>query len=395
MKTDHQAIDNLLRQHAARRAAAPPEPVTGAHLDADELSAFAENALPAPTRARYVAHLADCANCRAVAVNIARAGRITETLPQAPPPATVKSGWRQFWQSLFSIPTLQYALPVLAFLVIGGLVWRAYEPPSNRVSVTDESAQSTSKSTSETDSSAPATGAAGQEQAATAGLQTVKSSPPSREKTKPVADAPSAGESAAEPSAVTVNAPPAPQATLDGSRSSYAQQQQRAEDQRQQILQREEDEAKQSETTAELSTEREKITERAQDREDARQLPSSVTAPKGQPASESRREAAAPPAPERARQRANRQTANETGGAAAARDEVAAETRNVAGRSFRRQNNAWVDAAYQTSQAIVNIARGSEQYRALVADEPALRSVAEQLSGEVVVVWKNRVYRFR
>lgn len=34
------------------------------HLDADELSAFAENALPVKARLRVTEHLSDCGNCR-------------------------------------------------------------------------------------------------------------------------------------------------------------------------------------------------------------------------------------------------------------------------------------------------------------------------------------------
>jgi hypothetical protein len=41
------------------------------------------------------------------------------------------------------------------------------------------------------------------------------------------------------------------------------------------------------------------------------------------------------------------------------------------------------------------MARGSEQFRALVADEPEIKKIAEQLDGEVIVVWKGRAYRIR
>ena len=68
-------------------------------------------------------------------------------------------------------------------------------------------------------------------------------------------------------------------------------------------------------------------------------------------------------------------------------------TTTVAGKRFVRQNNSWIDAAYQ-QRATTNVKRGSEQYRALVADEPGLRPFAEQLGGEVIVVWKGRAYRF-
>jgi hypothetical protein len=71
------------------------------------------------------------------------------------------------------------------------------------------------------------------------------------------------------------------------------------------------------------------------------------------------------------------------------------ETRTLSGKRFVRQNNAWVDSAYQQSRATTNVKRGSEQYRALIADEPGLRTFAEQLGGDVIVVWKGRAYKFR
>jgi hypothetical protein len=68
--------------------------------------------------------------------------------------------------------------------------------------------------------------------------------------------------------------------------------------------------------------------------------------------------------------------------------------RSVSGHRFRRQGSAWVDTAYKSSLSTINVARGSEQYRSLMADEPALRAITQQLGGEVIVVWKSRAYRF-
>ena len=50
---------------------------------------------------------------------------------------------------------------------------------------------------------------------------------------------------------------------------------------------------------------------------------------------------------------------------------------------------------YEYSRATVRVARGSDQFRALVADEPAIRTIAAQLDGVVIVVWKNRAYRIQ
>ena len=42
--------------------------------------------------------------------------------------------------------------------------------------------------------------------------------------------------------------------------------------------------------------------------------------------------------------------------------------------------------------SITNVARGSDAFRAL---DPAVRSMAEQLGGEVIVVSKSKAYRIR
>ena len=72
-----------------------------------------------------------------------------------------------------------------------------------------------------------------------------------------------------------------------------------------------------------------------------------------------------------------------------------AETRSVAGHRFRRAGGAWVDVNYKSSMSSTGVRRGTDSYRALVADLPELGRVAEQLSGEVVVVIRSRAYRIR
>ena len=84
-------IDSLLRESARRGRAASVEPgaaaggaVHAAHLDADEQSAYAENALPAAARAHYAAHLADCDDCRRNVTRLAlAAGMPAQLEPRA------------------------------------------------------------------------------------------------------------------------------------------------------------------------------------------------------------------------------------------------------------------------------------------------------------------------
>jgi hypothetical protein len=108
-----------------------------------------------------------------------------------------------------------------------------------------------------------------------------------------------------------------------------------------------------------------------------------------------------PPAAKRTRQQEAEHGKDETrpaedaGRNNGARLGSAAGTRTVAGRKFRRQGDAWVDANYSAGQSYTVVRRNSEQFRALVGDEPGLRRIAEALGGEVIVVWKGRAYRIR
>jgi len=47
---------------------------------------------------------------------------------------------------------------------------------------------------------------------------------------------------------------------------------------------------------------------------------------------------------------------------------------------------------FKSSMAVRRVARGSEDFAAL---DSRLRSIAEQLSGEVIVVWKGKAYRIQ
>ncbi len=81
--------------------------------------------------------------------------------------------------------------------------------------------------------------------------------------------------------------------------------------------------------------------------------------------------------------------------AEAEKDRADGVIRSVGGRRFRKQGGVWVDTAYNSGSAISNIARGSERYRSLVADEPEIKQIADQLDGPFVVVWKGRTYRIQ
>jgi len=81
-----------------------------------------------------------------------------------------------------------------------------------------------------------------------------------------------------------------------------------------------------------------------------------------------------------------------SGSATTQSGDTSVPTRDVGGHRFRREGNTWVDARYDSSRAVKTLARGSEQYRKLVNDNPGLGAIVNEL-GSVIVVWNGTQYR--
>jgi hypothetical protein len=69
-----------------------------------------------------------------------------------------------------------------------------------------------------------------------------------------------------------------------------------------------------------------------------------------------------------------------------------ADTRTVGGRKFKRQGSAWIDVKLKSSMSIRTISRGSDEFEKL---DTGLRSISQQFSGPIVVVWKGKAYRIQ
>src|SRR5437763_1609539 len=107
-------IDLLLRRLSRRGAVSEPS-TDGDHLDADELSSYAENALPPAARAHYTEHLAECASCRKLVAQLSSTvGLVNEEVSKVSAPW----GFRKFLASLFSPMVLRYAVPALGLIVV-------------------------------------------------------------------------------------------------------------------------------------------------------------------------------------------------------------------------------------------------------------------------------------
>jgi hypothetical protein len=389
-QTENNEMDLLLRDLARREGARSiaPKDRSAMHLDADELNSYAEQALPAAARARYTSHLAECASCRKIVSELTAASgaNVSEHVSHK-----TSAGLRQKLAAMFSPGLLRYAVPALAlfaFIAVGLVALRQQTQPEF---VAQNQSPAASRDVSIEEKRAELAAEPGNSPAAI----DQRRSPESRTSAGKDRDSQAkAGErnetsnTATAMDSVTVtsdkNASPGKAAGVVA-QPSYAPEPEAPPPPKPQTTSTE----ARSEVAARQKGEADKRDEPAREQEGARARTDESqnrvglskarkAAPAGQ-SEESMRTLAAKPA----------------SGAGAKANDDEADIRTVSGRRFRRQGGVWIDTAYQSSAAITTVSRGSEQFRALVADEPGIRAIAAQLPGEVVVVWKGRAYRIR
>jgi len=380
-----------LQQNAGNGAAESSD----AHLDTDELGAYAENALPPTTRSRYTEHLADCMRCRQIVSQLSHAaGLVIDDSAKAVP-----TGLKAFLVSLFSPIVLRYAVPALGLLIVAAIGFIALRSTSRmelaqkrEVTVFDQApAAATPGDAGAASSNAPSVNFASKSQPQSAPQEGAKTAGARVEQERTVDEVRrQQNERPVQKSATSTDqiaaAPPSGSPT--DTVTVVAPKPTSVEDQKQATP-----EVAQNKVQAQPST----------------QTGSVQTANAN--AEPSRRRAAKEPAVDIARLndsalkkgKTSTAAANESAKADDAEekrerdrsDKDKPETVSVAGRHFRKSGSVWIDVAYNSSQGTTNVTRGSEQYRALIADEPGIRTIAEQLKGEVIVVWNGRPYRIR
>jgi hypothetical protein len=373
-------IDALLRQ------AAKSESFVGtngsdmrAHIDADALSAFAENALPEKTRALYMTHLGDCDRCRKILSSLivlnSEADVSAASLAEVPEIAVVPAA--PWYRKLFLFPNLAYTMGALVLVfsgLLGFVIIRNLGDRQTNVAGVANKQPAPSDAIApaavpiDSNSSMPAANAMGNSNSAISaepgrpGLVGVDTNSIST-------DEPGSKENnfmldGADRSA----GPPAARATPDPDDD------------------RTRDEA--------IVTRRDPITEGEKKNETPIDLARSAPAPPPPP-----------PAPEsRAAGQATRSEDLPKAAAKSVKDlkmqpapakpdaaESSSGRRQVSGKNFNRRDGVWYDAAY-SGQATTDVRRGSSEYKKL---DSGLRSIANSLSGTVVVVWKSKAYRIQ
>ncbi|HSB28628.1 MAG TPA: zf-HC2 domain-containing protein [Pyrinomonadaceae bacterium] len=391
-KETYNEIDLLLRKLGRANQRVPESSGNGStqstvHMDADELNAFAENALPPATRARYTDHLADCGHCRQLVSRLTQVSGLVREEAAKPNSAN----WlKTFLASLFAPMVLRYAVPALGLLVIASIGFfvfrdsgsmqiaqkRSIEPPVSKAADETPSSSPTNSLVAKSDSDSVQKTRVTNGEAAQAEKNEVKLADDAKREEK---EAPHRQEPVTVTDQVTIGA----SANAPSSPEPVARKYTEADAQKQTAPQAAE--AKPQATPQSRSEEVSKANEQPAERRSAKAA-SSIGALAA--ADSNLKKARSGPAAKTA-------DAEEDKGARDRRDKDEGETTSVAGHRFRKTGSVWIDVEYSSSQATTNVARSSEQYRALVADEPGIRSIADQLHGEVIVVWKGRAYRIR
>ncbi|HEV8158513.1 MAG TPA: zf-HC2 domain-containing protein [Pyrinomonadaceae bacterium] len=376
-------IDALLRQTAQDETAfAAENPKSkiqnpkSLHLGADEISAFAENALPEKTRAAYTTHLADCDRCRKILSNVISLNAESESETVHAEEKEIIPAPIPWYRKLFVFPNLAYTLGALVLVFSGIAVLTVLQNSNNlqnaEISQVSER-QPTGKGMSSDGDATPvesysnsmmssntmmsnsasmnssSTSAANFSAVPSAPVMTANSNASGRResdkdlKAEPKATAPQKepADSAKTDVPVITVAPPSPKEN-NYSAENEAQKQQPAQNsmaQNQTII------VPDSRDVQSLP----KLTRRAES--------------KNKKLEESKNDA----------------------------QEKSIETTTVGGKTFKRTNNAWYDSAYK-GQPTINITRGTKEYKKLDSD---LRGIVENLGGTVVLVWKEKAYRIQ
>lgn len=423
-------MDFLLRREGRRNASAAPRakdagratassgaPPIAEHLDADEMTAYAEGALSERARMRYAAHLADCDRCRNIVTGLVLTTApvaeavVSPAVPQAQPvPAR---SWRERLSYLFSPPVLRYAAPALALIAFAAImlvvvtrnrngelsVARNEQPQQQQAPIPNEAAANRGETTTGGAATAsppgptqPLAANANSNSTETRGGAAAQPSPELQERQQETAapaplqmDGVSPKDSTKSANDPRNETPAAQARAAEGAQKAQPPQTSSTTDKLT-------DRPRESDaTTIAAKRSREETAASGAGGGAVSMSPGSASSNRdalgaqseaaGKRKNEAARSAPSTPA---GRLRRGMTGADESGTGAA--------TRTVAGKTFRQQNGVWVDTAYNSQRSTTRVRRGSEQYRALVADEPIIGSVANALSGPCIVVAGNRAY---
>lgn len=355
----------------------------GGHADADAAALFAENLMPATVRNEYLRHFAECARCRKLLSGIVAfsAEESVEPVAIAAPAISEKIPW---YSRLFVMPNLAYVMGGL-ILVFGGFF--ALQVLKSTGSLTGSGAVDVSH-VSEQEPAASGPNLGSEPQSAYSNANAAISS---------TASSNTAANAVANHSVSTLDSNVAVGAGTAGNRADVStEDREKEEDKKVQIdglTAGKPVEAVPPPAVSQPVAKEKPADDRLADTATAaapRNEPDTKTdAAKGRASTEvqAMKDEKRPGGPSKSAgpsrdlQRQFPNTLNQRN--------LAAATRRVGGKTFEYNDRVWYDTSYRGGQTI-NVRRGTEEFNKLGA---ALRTIANSISGTIVVVWKDKSYR--
>lgn len=362
-------IDAILRKARGSEVATS----ANSHLDADEISAFAENAVSDAARQRFTAHFADCTRCRKILSNVIvfNSEAETETASSAVLLETAEANV-PWYRRFFAFPQIAYAMGGLVLLFSGffGYLILQNLPGAGG----SEVSYSTNTNAAPMERTAPASNstvfsAANSNSANTAANSTVQTNT-SATTSNSAPNPPSNPNVSATPSENTFALPETKTPVTEVQPMATPAPKPQTKDADTTAGEDDKNLAKVMPATPTNQPSVAGATRQERDREDS----SSKEDRKNEALSEQKLKS------QRSAPQNPKKQVSKPG-----------ESRSVGGKTFNNVGGIWFDSAIgKQKQKTVN--RGTSEYIKLDA---GLRSIADQLGGTVVILWNGRAYRIQ
>jgi hypothetical protein len=401
MDTDFdKQIDTILRDLAKGNSLAESPPVS--HLDSDELSAFAENALPQKARLRAMEHLADCQKCRKFLSTFALLSEEVESVTVQEEIKTIAAIPEIPWyRQLFAFPAISYAMGAMALLLVGMvgfLVLQSSQDKANSVAMSEPTVEKVKGPSSvSSDGEAPVSETYSSNSANAASniaMPTVNaaSSTANSVSNSMVSSANTVATSEPKPTAAPLAlGSPTPSAPMSADKPAVSAERDAKKDAvATKGSERESKSANEvaSAPAAEKQPMDDNLSQRAETTQNVqnRATQNQIMTPDG--SNEARR--SMPSAPPMAKKREDTSSGGE-GATVNKAEPKTSSTKTVAGKTFSNEKGVWTDSAYKGGST-TNVKRGTNDYKKL---DSGLRSTADYLGGTVVIVWKGKNYKIQ
>ncbi|HRH45978.1 MAG TPA: zf-HC2 domain-containing protein [Pyrinomonadaceae bacterium] len=400
-------IDAMLRDLAKQDSFVQTLPET--HLDPDEISAFAENALPKKARVRITEHLADCSRCRKILANTVFLSSAEESEIIHEEVKTIVSIPAIPWyKQLFAFPNLAYTMGALALLLVGMvglLVLQNSKNDEPMVAQADKSAKESGPNAGSLEGDNygnqpyPANSAANTSSSATntggfANTASASNAPVSKD------GMPTSSGTSANSNVSTLKTG---EDNLVDKVTDDAPRAKKTDEPTDSDAKREEAKPSATPTTEDVTLSNEKGGERRDINKqtevsqnqtqniqnvspDSGNVPRSRNAPSSPPSTSAsgatvQEQNAERPEPKKASKK--KEVAKDEGLVGGVSD-----TRSISGKTFRYANGVWTDSSYSGGSP-KKVKRGPDDYKKL---DSGLQNICNSLGGSVIIVWGGKNY---